>query len=370
MFTGRTKKLNNKLMKKVLLTFLCAAAALVGMAQTTVNHNEPCEVYVNGKLSGSQEIAADVTDNADGTITLLLRDFSVTLGEETISTGDIAFENLATEVDEEGIKHFSGEGTYTIPADKLPAQYKMMAIMFQNIPYTLQGKENDEKLYAVFDIDLSKLGQSIKAVIGTDTFGQRAGKVYTEQLIVTVNGESSEPQLTAVTVYENEDGTIDFELKNFCLSSDGNEIGVGTIALQNLQTTVEADGLTHFSYDGPLVIANGDREGIDMWIGPMLGEIPLKLQGKKNDEKLFVTIDIDMKPTLPQIVNVQLGTDDFAADAITGDLNGDNTVDIADAVSVLNIMAEDGFSPAADINGDGVVDIADFVSILNIMAEQ
>ena len=54
----------------------------------------------------------------------------------------------------------------------------------------------------------------------------------------------------------------------------------------------------------------------------------------------------------------------------TGDLNGDAVVDIADAVSVLNIMAEDGFSADADINGDGKVDIADFVSILNIMAEQ
>ena len=53
-----------------------------------------------------------------------------------------------------------------------------------------------------------------------------------------------------------------------------------------------------------------------------------------------------------------------------GDLNGDTVVDIADAVSVLNIMAEDGYTADADINGDGKVDIADFVSILNIMAEE
>ena len=54
----------------------------------------------------------------------------------------------------------------------------------------------------------------------------------------------------------------------------------------------------------------------------------------------------------------------------TGDLNGDGKTDIADAVSVLNIMAEGGYSEAADINGDKSVDIADFVSILNLMAEQ
>ena len=53
-----------------------------------------------------------------------------------------------------------------------------------------------------------------------------------------------------------------------------------------------------------------------------------------------------------------------------GDLNGDFKVDIADAVTVLNIMAESNYSEAADVNGDDKVDIADFVTILNIMAAQ
>ena len=54
----------------------------------------------------------------------------------------------------------------------------------------------------------------------------------------------------------------------------------------------------------------------------------------------------------------------------TGDVNGDGKVDIADAVSVLNVMADGSNLEAADVNGDGKVDIADFVSVLNIMAEQ
>lgn len=53
-----------------------------------------------------------------------------------------------------------------------------------------------------------------------------------------------------------------------------------------------------------------------------------------------------------------------------GDVNGDGTVDIADAVSVLNVMAEGTNDAKADVNNDGKVDIADFVSVLNIMAEQ
>ena len=55
---------------------------------------------------------------------------------------------------------------------------------------------------------------------------------------------------------------------------------------------------------------------------------------------------------------------------IQGDLNQDGTVDIADVVAVLNIMASDSDNPAADVNGDSAVDIADVVAILNIMAAQ
>ena len=51
-----------------------------------------------------------------------------------------------------------------------------------------------------------------------------------------------------------------------------------------------------------------------------------------------------------------------------GDLNADFIVDIADAVTVLNIMSAGEYSEAADVNGDNKVDIADFVTVLNIMA--
>ena len=58
------------------------------------------------------------------------------------------------------------------------------------------------------------------------------------------------------------------------------------------------------------------------------------------------------------------------SDENKGDLNGDKKVDIADAVTVLNIMAAGGFKAEADLNGDGKIDIADFVTVLNIMAAQ
>ena len=53
---------------------------------------------------------------------------------------------------------------------------------------------------------------------------------------------------------------------------------------------------------------------------------------------------------------------------LEGDVNVDDTVDIADAVTILNAMAGQEVPGDADVNGDGFVDIADLVTVLNIMA--
>jgi hypothetical protein len=192
-------------------------------------------------------------------------------------------------------------------------------------------------------------------------------KVYTEPLVVTINGETSEPQTAEITVVDNGNGTINFVLQNFFLSSGEEQMPVGNVCVENIPVTTGTDGLQYFAFEGPITIQPGTIEGVDMWMGPMIGEIPLKLEGKMNEEKLFVTIDIDMQAMLQQVISVQLGTDDFG---IKGDLNGDTKVDIADAVTVLNAMAGDNPESKYDVNEDGKVDIADFVAVLEIMAKQ
>lgn len=166
-------------------------------------------------------------------------------------------------------------------------------------------------------------------------------KVYNEQLLVTINGETSAPMQAGVTVTTNLDGTINFSLKNFMLDGgDGNVIPVGNIVINNLPVE-EKDGLKHFSYNDRMTITAGNMEGIsaDEWLGPLLGELPLVLKGKMNDEKLYVTIDIDLTESLGQVIQVQLGTDFPAPVAVRGDVNGDGVVTIADVVAVLEIMA-------------------------------
>ncbi len=58
--------------------------------------------------------------------------------------------------------------------------------------------------------------------------------------------------------------------------------------------------------------------------------------------------------------------------SVTGDANGDGTVDVADIATVISVMASDGTLGSvphyADVNGDGTVDVADIASIISIMA--
>ena len=56
-----------------------------------------------------------------------------------------------------------------------------------------------------------------------------------------------------------------------------------------------------------------------------------------------------------------------------GDVNGDNTVDVADISAIITVMAGiEGASTVsvlkADANGDGTVDVADISAVISIMA--
>ena len=57
---------------------------------------------------------------------------------------------------------------------------------------------------------------------------------------------------------------------------------------------------------------------------------------------------------------------------VTGDVNDDGDVDVADYTFILNCMADEAEAseyPGADVNGDGYIDVADATFVLNIMAD-
>ena len=139
---------------------------------------------------------------------------------------------------------------------------------------------------------------------------------YTDKLIVTVNGESVEQQAT-ITVIEGEDGKYTLSLNNFCLEAveaDGTitRVGVGNIVLPDREATV-ADGITTITYNDDLLITEGDDPDVDLWMGVLLGAVPIQMEARFNDSQLYCEIHINLMDLLGQLIDVVFGTEPEAS---------------------------------------------------------
>lgn len=132
-----------------------------------------------------------------------------------------------------------------------------------------------------------------------------SAKDYTDKLVVTVNGTSTR-QTATISVDKNNDGTYNFNLKNFMLKMGGQTMGIGNITLNNLKAATSSKGDVVTTHQD-IAITAGDDPNVSNWMGPMLGTIPLDLKLLVNDEKLYTLIGIDMSKTLGQVITVTFG---------------------------------------------------------------
>jgi hypothetical protein len=130
-------------------------------------------------------------------------------------------------------------------------------------------------------------------------------KEYTDELAVTINGNGAGTQKTTIIVTENSDGTYRLALNKFVL---GNKIPVGNIVIDGIETN--GDDVKNFATVQEITITPGDGNA-GSWIGPSLGKVPVNLEGKMSDERLYCTIEIDLTGTLGQAIRVTFGSDDF-----------------------------------------------------------
>ena len=358
-------------MKKVLLTMFMAVTTLVAMAQTT-NYTDNLVVTINGTSNEPQKTDITVEQNNDGTYTLSLNKFTLISGEDIMPVGNIVLENIeATE--ENGIKSFAVERNISITAgDENEGDW--LGPMLGEVPVSLTGKMDAEKLYCTIDIDMSgMLGQVINVVFGDENFSNNANSVkYTDNLVVTINGTSNEPQKTDITVEQNNDGTYTLSLNKFTLVDGEDIMPVGNIVLENIEVT-EEDGIKYFAVERNIVITAGDENEGD-WIGPMLGEVPVSLAGKMNAEKLYCAIDIDMSMMLGQVINVVFGDDNFSNNTNSVKYTDDLVVTIngiSNAPQKTDIIVEqnnDG-TYTLSLNKFTLVDGEDIMPVGNIVLE-
>lgn len=172
-------------------------------------------------------------------------------------------------------------------------------------------------------------------------------KTYTDDLVVTINDQSTEPQKAEIQVEFLDNNKCNLSLQNFCLGSGDEIIPVGNIVLNDIELTA-GEGYQTFDVEQTIMITPGTLPGatVDSWIGPMLGEVPIKMTGKVNDERLYCEIDIDMMASLQQIIKVTFGSD--IAASVSGVSVATGKVDV---YSVSGVLVRKQVEAASALNG-------------------
>lgn len=127
---------------------------------------------------------------------------------------------------------------------------------------------------------------------------------YKGNLTVSINGEGS-TQPATISIVENA-GKYNLSILNFMLGEGESVLPVGNIVIENVTGAV-AGNLTTLYVNKNITIQKGNVAGIadDAWLGPMLGEVPVKMSSSFNTNAfLGVNIDIDMVSTLGQVIKV------------------------------------------------------------------
>lgn len=186
---------------------------------------------------------------------------------------------------------------------------------------------------------------------------------YTDKLTVTVNGESMEQQ-TTIDVTKGDDGKYTLSLNNFCLESPNEDgtlvrLGVGNIILPDREGTT-VDGVTTITYNDALLITEGNDAGIEGWMGPLLGPVPIEMVARFNDTQLYCEIHINLMDLLGQLIDVVFGSEPEAiaevltAPTITKKEGVRNTLVIGvgttskENETVTTYYTTDGTNPSAD----------------------
>lgn len=336
-------------MKKFLLAILCAFCSLAGMAQT-VPFTDKLVVTINGESTAPQDATILFTLNEDFTCDFALNNFMLDGGDgNMMAVGNIKLQGLPLAQDGD-FYSFSYDGNLLITQGDLPGygEDEWLGPLLGEIPLKLTGRVNEQKMIVNIDIDMMEsIGQIIYVAFGSE---EEEVIPFVDDLVVTINGESTAPQQTTIYLLPTSDDSFTFKLKNFMLDAgDGNAMAVGNIVLPGLQLVPANEDMTcfTFSYDGNLLITQGDlpEYGEDEWLGPLLGEIPLKLEGKVSAMNLYVTIDIDMMESIGQIIHVVFGRDFEAASMFhaTYVLNGIElaTVDYPAGVDIVYPTMDD-----------------------------
>lgn len=144
--------------------------------------------------------------------------------------------------------------------------------------------------------------------------GAMAQTEYTDEMYVTINDVTSSPITATIVVTPQENGNYTLSLKNFILPDEENgDMAVGNVEVTDIPVT-PGDGYVALQKTADIMITEGDLEGVDFWLGPMIcaeGPITVDINAKMSDTRLYALITIDLTEMLGQSILVTFSKDEF-----------------------------------------------------------
>lgn len=192
------------------------------------------------------------------------------------------------------------------------------------------------------DISVNSANQTVYTIQFAQPAPQEVVTTYKNDLSVRVLGSTNQPAETNINLIESK-GTYSLELKNFVLEG----LGVGNIKVTNLDV---ADNT--YTTSQTITITEGDDPSINEWIGPTLGEVPVKVVATVNGDQMVAqitikdfsgmgNIDVTFAPTVTIGANASVSTEAGVNNVIVNRTfaKGWNTVCLPFDVAVTSLQA-------------------------------
>ena len=185
------------------------------------------------------------------------------------------------------------------------------------IPFEKTGNYTDGQMYIL--VNLSTNADPGQGQSGDHMYIDDIELLYSDPEPVIYNKYVSighdTPTETPIEVTFNDNKTIDFGLKNFGLNIGGNYLNVGNVIVSDLPIDEEGN----FSFEGSIQISAGDKEGVYVWMGPMLGDIPVELDGTIKDDYFYAHLNINISGVSVEVEAGDLANTTFSiGDAFVG----------------------------------------------------
>ena len=172
-------------------------------------------------------------------------------------------------------------------------------------------------------------------------------KDYTDNLVVTVDGNAAPVGQTVISIEEiDSTGIISISLKDFSLMG---AINVGTIHVNNVPVTNEGNYKSFSLEDKAISVTEGEDTTV-VWNPEIFDGLPIDISGKYTDDKLYCALDLTFgEGEDQQVIHVTFGTDDFPSSVLSA--LADDPDKLVNVYTILGVQAKSQVKKSQALDG-------------------